>query len=91
MKTGRPLLLPERLDTLDLASIMEIENSLSSFTSNNKKFYWHTQIRQSLFRQRLFCSGFAKVATHQCFPLYGNFLVLSSVSSLSHKREATAN
>ena len=30
-----------------------------------------SQIHQSLFRQTCFCSEFVKVATRQCFPLYG--------------------
>ena len=30
----------------------------------------NVQIRQSLFRQLYFCSEFAKVCTHQSFPLY---------------------
>ena len=35
-----------------------------------------SQIRQSLFRQTCFCSEFIKVATRQCFPLYGIALCL---------------
>ena len=33
------------------------------------------QIRQSLFRQLYFYSKFAKVCTHQSFPLYGTLFV----------------
>ena len=73
MKTGRPLLLPERLDTLDLASIMEIENSLSSFTSNNKNFTGTLKFAKVYFAKGYFVVDSPKLqpANVSLYTVYG--------------------
>ena len=43
----------------------------------------NVQIRQSLFHQLCFCNEFAKVCTHQSFPLYG---MLSTSSYQDYQR-----